>query len=165
MTLWCARASSWCFLLSKRCTILPRKSDPPHMQPAFLRTEGRRYRRIVVLVSLGWSTCRRKAGGRFQRRRGGCRLNRPLPIVLMQKLVKDHTKRIKTSLTSNDKENYFFTSRIPPLTSALIQTKLIKDQASKDEESICSLVSWHRLETKKRHRKTKARARMIVKLN
>ena len=81
------------------------------------------------------------------------------PPTINQKI----TKRIKTSITSKDKESIY--SLLKPPTYKCHDTKLIKDQASKDEESICSLVSWHRLETKKRHRKTRTRARMIVKLN
>ena len=81
------------------------------------------------------------------------------PPTINQKI----TKRIKTSITSKDKESIY--SLLKPPTYKCHDTKLIKDQASKDGESICSLVSWlllwHRLEPKK----TRARARMIVKLN
>ena len=82
--------------------------------------------------------------------------------------VKDHTKRIKKHPLEAEIRNLFIHFSYPPIYKCP-DTKLIKDQESKDEESICSLVSWlllwHRLETKKRDRKTRTRARMIVKLN
>ena len=57
---------------------------PP--QPAFPRTGGRWCENALVLVSLGWSTCLWKAGGRFQKKRGRCCSSRPLPVALMKKL-------------------------------------------------------------------------------
>ena len=87
MTWWCTGGSSWCSLLSKQCTILLWKSDTPRTQPPFPQQRGRGYVWILVLVSLGWSTCR-WAEGRFQRRRARCRSNRPLPVALMQRLSK-----------------------------------------------------------------------------
>ena len=93
MTLCCAGASSWCFLLSKRCRIFLLKSATPHIQRAFSRLGGRWCENTLVLVSLVWSTCLRKAEGRFPQRRGGCHSNRPLLIVLMQKSSKITQKK------------------------------------------------------------------------
>ena len=96
MTWWCTDASSWCFLLSKRCRIFVPSSATPHIQPAFPWTRGRWCDVFLVLVSLEWSMCRRKAEGRYQQRRGGCfRHVRPLPIALMQKWPKLTQKEIK----------------------------------------------------------------------
>ena len=96
MTLKCAGASSWCFLLSKRCTIfLLQSSATPRIPPAFPRTGGRGCGWFLVLVSLGQSTCLRNAEGRVQQRRGCCHRHiRPLPVALMHKRSKFTQKEI-----------------------------------------------------------------------
>ena len=136
MTLWCAGASSWCFLLSKQCRIW--KSDSPHTRPTFPRTEGRWCEYTLVLVSLVWSTCRRKAEGRFPQRRGSrCRLYRPLPVALMQELSK---------ITWPDEER--------------------NSKQQQGEESFCSFVSWlllwHWPSVENVDRKTRTAVRMII---
>ena len=91
MTSWCAGASSWCSLLSKRCRIFLRKLAPPHTRPTVPQTEGRWCEHPLVWVSPGLSTCRWAEQGRFQWKRGGCclcRSHRPLPVALMQKMSK-----------------------------------------------------------------------------
>ena len=99
MTWWCAGGSSWCFLLSKRCRIFLRKSNTPHIQPAYSWTGGRWCDVFLVLVSLEWSMCRSKAEGRYQQRRG--HQYRPLSIALMQKWPKLTQKEIKQFQQAN----------------------------------------------------------------
>ena len=97
MTLLCTGGSSWCFL--SRCRIFLLRSATPHIQPTFSQAGGRGYGGTVAPVSPVLSTCRRKMEGRFPQTRGGRRHIRPLPVALMQKIVKDNVAR-KTQQTT-----------------------------------------------------------------
>ena len=94
------------------------------------------------------------------------RWERLIPLLASGKLGIEQVSSIGGGKISTEEKKDLLPAEPPTINCP--DTKLIKDQASKDDKYIhssCSLLLLHGFETRKRDKKTRARASMIVKLN